>query len=80
MPATLTIKKAPETLLLKLKEMAKEHHRSLQGEVLTILEQAAEESDMPRGVEAVAARVRQIGLKTMKGSSVRMIREDRDSR
>jgi plasmid stability protein len=79
MPATLTIKKAPESLLLKLKEMARDHHRSLQGEVLTILEQAAEQSDMPKGVEAVFARVRQMGIKAP-ASSTRLIREDRDAR
>jgi plasmid stability protein len=79
MPATLTIKKAPEDLLLKLKEMARGHHRSLQGEVLTILEHAVELNDMPKGVNAVLARVRETGVKAPTGLT-RLIRDDRDGR
>jgi plasmid stability protein len=41
MPVTLSIKNAPDDIVRRLKERAKKHHRSLQGELLAILEEAA---------------------------------------
>ena len=41
MPQTLTIRNVPDVLARKLKTRAERNHRSLQGEVMAILEQAS---------------------------------------
>jgi antitoxin FitA len=41
MPVNLPIKNAPDALVATLKLRAKRNHRSLQGEILAILEEAA---------------------------------------
>ena len=46
MPVNLSIKNAPDEIVRLLKERAKKRHRSLQGEVLAILEEAVRS---PRG-------------------------------
>ena len=76
MPVILSIKSLPDELVKRLKERAARHHRSLQGEVLAILEEAvgASRSLTP---DEVLGRVRQLGLSTPR-DVVAMIREDRD--
>jgi len=39
MPVTLSIKNAPDDMVARLRERARRNHRSLQGEMLSILEQ-----------------------------------------
>ena len=76
MPVTLSIKNVPEDLADRLRKRAKENHRSLQGELISILEAVV----VPRGltVQELQSEVRALGLRT--GSeSVEMIREDRDA-
>ena len=77
MAVNLSIKNVPEELAERLRERAKRHHRSLQGELLAILE----ESVTPRRLtlEEAYRRVRKLGLRT-EPESVEMIREDRDAR
>jgi plasmid stability protein len=41
MPVNLSIKNAPDGLVRQLRESAGRHHRSLQGELLAIIEAAA---------------------------------------
>ena len=41
MPVSLSIKNAPDEMVKRLKERAERHHRSLQGELMAILEEAA---------------------------------------
>ena len=41
MPVSLSIKNVPEALAARLRERAARNHRSLQGELLAILEEAA---------------------------------------
>ena len=41
MPVNLSIKNAPDEVVARLKERAKRNHRSLQGELVAILQQAA---------------------------------------
>ena len=53
MTVTLTIKQVPEPLALKLRERALASHRSLQGELLAILHDAA--SAPPRATEPSGA-------------------------
>ena len=74
---SLTIKNIPDEMLTRLRERAQGHHRSLQGEVVAILEQAVQ----PRGlsVDEVRKLVKDLGLKTG-DDSTRWIRELRDAR
>ncbi len=77
MPVNLSIKNVPEELAQRLRERARRHHRSLQGELMAIIE----EEMIPRRVTVDQAyqRVQELGLKT--GSETAgMVREDRDAR
>jgi len=78
MPVNLSIKNAPDDIVDQIRQRAKRHHRSLQGELLAIIEQAAREPGRLTPAE-VLAEVRRLGLATP-SESVEMIREDRDSR
>ena len=78
MPTTLSIKNAPDDVVERLKLRAKQHHRSLQGEMLTILEDAVKQPKK-LSVEEVVAEIRRIGLKTP-SEAAEIIRRDRDSR
>ena len=40
MPVNLSIKNAPDHIVARLRERARRHHRSLQGELLAIIENA----------------------------------------
>jgi hypothetical protein len=42
MPVNLSIKNAPDQLVQRLRERAERHHRSLQGELMAIIEAAAQ--------------------------------------
>jgi plasmid stability protein len=77
MPVSFSIKDVPDDLAEALRERARLNHRSIQGELLAILESAVR----PRGFQAksLARYAETLGLQTP-GESVQMIREDRDSR
>jgi antitoxin FitA len=77
-PVNLSIKNAPDDMVKRLKERARRHHRSLQGELMAILEEAAGTRG-PLTPDEVIARVRQLGLSTPRAAAD-MIREDRDGR
>lgn len=78
MPVNLSIKNVPDDLAEKLRERARASHRSLQGELMVILEQAAGEyQHVTLGM--IRERARAYGIRT-NGDSVDMIREDRDER
>jgi len=78
MPVNLSVKNAPDDIVRRLKAMAERNHRSLQGELLAILEEAV--AKQPHiTVEELLREVTQLGLKT--GSdSVKFVRADRDAR
>ncbi|HEY1259728.1 MAG TPA: Arc family DNA-binding protein [Stellaceae bacterium] len=78
MPVNLSIKNAPDDLVARLKERAAKHHRSLQGELLAILEEAVRPR-RKKTVDEVLAEIRSLGLSTP-SESAQMIREDRDGR
>jgi len=78
MPVTLSIKSVPDELLKRLRRRAADHHRSLQGELMAIIEQSVL-SEKQLTVEEVIARVRRLGLRTA-SESTRMIRMDRNAR
>ena len=73
----LSIKNVPEETVKRLRERARSNRRSLQGELLAILDEALQ----PRVLSVAEARERlaRLGLRTP-SESVAMIREDRDGR
>lgn len=75
MPVTLSIKNAPEEMVKRLKERAARHHRSLQGELMAILETAVQEAG-PLSPEQILVETRRIGLTTPREAAA-MIRADR---
>lgn len=78
MPVNLSIKKVPDGLADRLRRRAEAAHRSLQGELMAILESAVYGPDPLTPSEAFD-RVRSLGLKTESGGA-EMIRADRDAR
>ena len=74
----LSIKNAPDQVVERLRRRAKRHHRSLQGELLAIIEAAVRE-DQPTAVADVLAEVRRLGLQTPSEAAA-LIRADRDGR
>ena len=78
MPVNLSIKNAPDEIVNRLKERAARHHRSLQGELMAIIEEAAGIS-RPLTPDEVLSKVRRLGLSTPREAAA-MMREDRDGR
>ena len=78
MPINLSIKNAPDEIVERLRKRAAKHHRSLQGELLAIVEEAVRE---PRWFTPgdVLAEIRRLGLKTP-AEAAAIIRTDRDDR
>jgi plasmid stability protein len=64
--------------LKRLKDRARRHHRSLQGELMAILDEALGRAE-PLIPEEVLAKVRELNLSTPR-SAADMIRKDRDDR
>ncbi len=79
MPVNLSVKNAPDEVVRRLKARAARHHRSLQGELMAILEAAvSDESPFLTPREALQ-QVRTAGLSTP-ATSARLIRASRDAR
>jgi plasmid stability protein len=74
---TLSVKHVPADLANRLKERARRNNRSLQGELLAILDEAGTGQLTLSELSAIA---RQLGLKGKAGESARIIREERDAR
>ena len=62
MPLTLSIKNAPDNVVHLLRQRAERHHRSLQGELMAIIEAAVQQA--PPSVDDVLAEVRRLGVRT----------------
>jgi plasmid stability protein len=75
--ASLTIRKIPGTVLQRLRERAVRHRRSMQGEVLSILELATADTSTRLDAEGIFRRVQSLGLRTP-AEATDMIRQDRD--
>lgn len=77
MGVTLSIKNVPEEWVDGLRERARRHHRSMQGELMAILEAAL----APRrlSVREAWGRLADLDLRTGP-EAVWMVREDRDGR
>lgn len=78
MPVTLSIKNVPDRIVKRLRNRATQHHRSLQGELLSIIEESVEQKTILTAKD-VWEEVRRSGLKTPR-ESVTIIRQDRDGR
>jgi len=76
MPIDLSIKRVPDALAERLRQRAARHHRSLQGELMAMLEQHLVEDGRLTLAEALEL-ARADGLSTP-AESVEMIRADRD--
>jgi antitoxin FitA len=72
----ISIKDVPEEQVRRLRERAKANHRSLQGELRALIDEA---TGMPRPltVEEIVARVSKLGL-VRRDEAARLVREDRD--
>jgi plasmid stability protein len=80
MPINLSIKNAPDDVVALVKLRAKRNHRSLQGELLAIIEDAVLGARRPRmTVDDVLAQARRLELRTPDEATA-WIRADRDSR
>jgi len=73
---TLSVKGVPADLAKRLRERAARNHRSLQGELLDILEGAGQMLTF----DDLAELAQRLGVKGKSGESARWIREDRDDR
>lgn len=78
MPVNLSIKNAPDRVVQQLRERAERHHRSLQGELLAIIEAAVQHAG-PATPAEILAEVRRLGLDTPDEATA-LIRADRDGR
>jgi plasmid stability protein len=78
MPVNLSIKNVPDEIAEELREKAARNHRSLQGELMAIIEEAAGKKS-PLTPSEFLAGIRTLGLRTP-AESRSMVREDRDVR
>lgn len=78
MPVTLSIKNAPDDVVQRLRERAERNHRSLQGELRAIIEDAVRERRTYTPAE-VLAEVRRLGLSTPDEAAA-IVRASRDRR
>jgi antitoxin FitA len=72
----LSVKGVPEDQVRRLRERAKANHRSLQGELRALIDEA---TGTPRSltVDDIVAKVSRLGL-VRRDEAARLIREDRD--
>jgi antitoxin FitA len=77
MPVTLSIKTVPDAMAAALRRRARLNHRSLQGELMSILENAV--GGRPFRARVLLEEVRAVGVAT-DADAVRIVRETRDSR
>lgn len=76
MSVNLSVKNVPDDVAERLRARAKRNHRSLQGELLSILEEAAG-PERTVTISELLERGRRLGLSTP-SESAQMLREDRD--
>lgn len=78
MAVNLSIKNVPDELAAQIKERAARNHRSLQGELMAILESVAQERPLLT-LDEIWKQGKQLALSTP-SDSTEMIREMRDAR
>jgi plasmid stability protein len=78
MPVNLSIKNVPDEIAAQIKSRAAKNHRSLQGELMSILEAAVAKNETMTPAEFLS-EIRSLGLSTP-AESRDMVRDDRDGR
>jgi len=78
MPVNLSIRNVPDDIAEELRRRAATHHRSLQGELLAILEETVKKERVLTPAEFLKV-VRAAGVKTPAEAEA-LVREDRDAR
>ena len=78
MPVNLSIKNVPDELASRLRKRAARNHRSLQGELMAILERTVADA-APLTPGRLFREVQELGLSTG-DEATEMIREERDGR
>lgn len=78
MPVSLSIKNVPDDIAAGLRARASRNRRSLQGELLVILEEAVSPGHI-LSAKGVLARVQALRLKTP-DDATQIVRTDRDAR
>ena len=78
MPVNLSIKNVPDEIAARLRRRAARSHRSLQGELMAILERAVRDEDRLTPAEALQ-RVRELGIETPE-EAAEILRSERDRR
>jgi plasmid stability protein len=78
-PVSLSIKNVPDEVVEKLRVRAQRNRRSLQGELLEVIEKAADETPVLT-IQEIYERAKARGLSSKAGESVRIIRKMRDDR
>lgn len=78
MPVDLSVKQVDDEIAERLREQAKRNHRSLQGELKAILEEAVSRPQRLT-IHEVAARVRELGISTP-SEAVEIVRQGREDR
>ena len=76
MPVSLSIKDVPDDLAQALRERAARNHRSVQGELMHILETTVRER--PFQASALLREIKALGFSTQ-NDSVQLVRETRDA-
>ena len=77
MAVNLSIKNIPDTLAARLRERAARNHRSIQGELMVILEEALLARDRVTAKE-ILTQVRGLKIKTA-AEAAALVRTDRDA-
>jgi hypothetical protein len=72
----LSVKDVPEEQVRRLRERAKANHRSLQGELRALIDEATG-APRPLTIDELVARVSRLDL-VRRDEAARLIREDRD--
>jgi plasmid stability protein len=78
-PVSLSIKNVPDEVVEKLRIRAQRNRRSLQGELLEVIEKAAQETPALT-IEQIYEFAKASGLASKRGESVRIIRQMRNER
>lgn len=76
LPVNLSIKNAPDDVVQRLRERAARNHRSLQGELMAIIEEATNPRHY-KTADEIRAEARKLGLPRVNEAAA-LIRADRD--
>jgi plasmid stability protein len=78
-PVTFTIRNVPDEIANRIRKQAEEAHRSLQGELMRILEESVHGPEVLT-LGQIREKAASYGIGSPTNESARMIREDRDAR